>query len=110
MRLFLKPGGMLFLTNWNLLRIGGHKNIWRYVLEKYRIPDTAWQGKYGFSKKELGFRDCITTWKSGVFSEPLYYYSFTLCELARLLCMAGFTAHNAYYSKNGTRAHWWEKC
>jgi len=106
-RLFLKPGGLLFLTNWNLLQIQARKSVWRYTLERYRTPDSVWQKKYGFSKKELSFRDCLTTWKSGALAEPLYYYSFTLHELTRLCRAASLRMQDTYYSKHGKHAHWW---
>ncbi|MBI2645386.1 class I SAM-dependent methyltransferase [Candidatus Uhrbacteria bacterium] len=108
MREFLKPGGMLFLTNWNLLQIDARKSVWRHAWERWRMSDGEWQKKYGFSRKELGFRDGMTTWKSGSLSEPLYYYSFTLGELARLCQSAGFCVREVYYSKKGMRAHWWD--
>lgn len=108
MKAFLKPGGMLFLTNWNLLQIGARKSVWHYKWRQFHVSDAEWQKIYGFSKKELRFRDIMTTWKSGEISEPLYYYSFTLGELARLCSMAGFLVQDVYYSKKGKRAHWWD--
>lgn len=108
MKAFLKPDGMLFLTNWNLLQIGVRKSVWRYKWEQFCMSNTEWQKMYGFSKKELGFRDSMTTWKSGRLSEPLYYYSFTLGELARLCRAAGFRVEDVYYSKEGRHAHWWD--
>lgn len=108
MKAFLKPGGMLFLTNWNLLQIGARKSAWHYKWKQFHVSDAEWQKMYGFSKKEIGFRDIMTTWKSGNISEPLYYYSFTLGELARLCGAAGFLVRDVYYSKKGRRAHWWD--
>ncbi len=108
MRTFLKPGGILFLTNWNLLQIGARKSVWRYKWKQFCISDRVWHIAYGFSKKELGFRDIITIWKSGRLSEPLYYYSFNVSELARLCAGAGFRVQEVYYSNKGKRVHWWD--
>ncbi len=108
MYMSLKPGGILFLTTWNLLRVTTtQKSVWKYALERFHTADAEWRHQYGFSKKELSFRDVMTTWHSSTVFAPLYYYSFTLGELARLCTTTGFIVKDIYYSSRSKRAHWW---
>ncbi|MDO8571383.1 MAG: class I SAM-dependent methyltransferase [bacterium] len=104
----LKEGGTLCITTWNLWRpTVKQKSVWKYGLERYAIADQEWERQYGFSKKELGIKDVMTVWHSGITFAPLYYYSFTLHELAMLCTQAGFIVKDTYYSSRGKRAHWW---
>jgi len=104
----LKPGGMLFLTNWNLWRptLKG-KSVWKYALERSLLAPDSYGRTFGIDYHDLSWRDLLTTWKSGAISTPLYYYSFRCRELARLCTLAGFDVVDCYYSKKGARAHWW---
>lgn len=74
----LKPGGILFMTNWNLWNPKNKKSVWR-------------SQKYG------GFRECKTFWTVDDASYPLYYYAFTKGELQRMLEKLGFTILQSKY-------------
>ncbi len=105
----LKPGGMLFLTNWNLWRPTlKEKSVWKYALERSLLVPDTYARTFGIDYCDLSWRDLLTTWKSGAISTPLYYYSFRCRELARLCTLAGFDVVDCYYSRKGHRAHWWD--
>ncbi len=104
----LKPGGMLFLTNWNLWRPTlKEKSAWKYALERSLLAPDSYGRTFGIDYHDLSWRDLLTTWKSGTISAPLYYYSFRCSELARLCARVGFNVVDSYYSRKGSRAHWW---
>jgi len=78
----LKPGGMLFVTVFNMLRFSfSDKTVWRY--RAYSLVRTLWNGF------------------------PLYYYAFTRGRLKRLCVEAGFEVREEFYASHGARSHWW---
>lgn len=78
----LKPGGMLFITVFNMLRLSFRdKTVWRY--RSYPLVRTLWSGR------------------------PLYYYAFTARRLKRLCGEAGFRIDDTFYAGNGMRAYSW---
>lgn len=104
----LKPGGMLFLTNWNLWRFTVYKkSVWKYALERSLLDPRSYARDYGVNYHDLSWKDLLTTWKSGTIQAPLYYYSFRCQELKRLCIQSGFAVEDCYYSLKGKRAHWW---
>ncbi|MEK7648586.1 MAG: class I SAM-dependent methyltransferase [Patescibacteria group bacterium] len=108
MHLFLKSEGTLFLTAWNLWRATlQKKSVWKYALERSLLDPGSYQRAFGVDYRDLSWRDLLTTWKSGILSAPLYYYSFRCNELVALCLKSGFTVLDCYYSLKGKRAHWW---
>jgi len=83
----LKPGGKLFMINWNMWKLSGKKNIWH-------------------GKHVSGLKGIMTVWKSGVKKAPLFYYAFTKGELRALLEKNNFTVAQNYFSKNGEIGNW----
>ncbi|MBT3412944.1 MAG: class I SAM-dependent methyltransferase [Candidatus Jacksonbacteria bacterium] len=82
----LKPGGSLFMTNWNLWRISVvGKSWWKYnfLRTKSSVVTTRWNG------------------------HPLPYYAFTLRELLPLVKDVGFEVLESFYSKKGEKSRWW---
>ena len=75
----LKPGGYLFMTNWNLWQ----RRFWK-----------LWPRSF------MKLRQCavLVPWKGTV---ERYYYAFTKRRLARLLKRAGFEVLEQDYVKNG---------
>jgi alkylated DNA repair protein alkB family protein 8 len=82
-RRVLKPGGSLFMTNWDL---------WGWSRLKRRL---SWMAgnllKMAVGRSEYDWNDSLIPWKRGV-KVPVqrYYHCFTLGELARLCRQAGF--------------------
>lgn len=88
MKRVLKPGGHLFLTNWNMDSLSAKKTIAK--------------GKW-FRTLENGF---IVSWSSpeGEKIGERYYYGFDLEELQILLEKVGFKVLENYYSKKGMKS------
>lgn len=104
----LAPKGILFITNWNLWQLTiKKKSIWKYALERFKMSSSEFEKKFLIQKKELSWRDLLTSWRGGDKQETLYYYSFLLSELKGLLKKSGFTICEARYSNKGNHAHWW---
>lgn len=80
----LKPGGYLFMTNWNLHQ----KSFWPLLLRSFVFPS-------------FGFRGVLVPWQNKVMR---YYFAFTKRRLARLLSEAGFTVLVNDYTRDGTSA------
>lgn len=66
----LKPGGYLFMTNWNLHQ----PKYWPILIRSLIFP-------------VYGLRGLLVPWKRTV---KRYYFAFTKRRLSRLLCKAGF--------------------
>lgn len=77
----LKPGGLIFMTNWNMWQWRSKKSVWKCE-------------KWG------GFRDCKTYWTLNNKRYPLYYYAFTKFELQRMFKKIGFIILRSEYYKN----------
>ncbi len=92
----LKPGGHLFLTDWNLWQ---PRMIVRYKL---------WNLIFGWAHLWHDRRDVYVRWKRGV-DHPIdrYIHVFTKREVRKLLSAAGLTIEQQYYSLQGKSAHWW---
>lgn len=109
MRSIVRPEGMVIMLNWNLWRpTRKKKSVWRYGLDRLAMSSAKWYDRYGFFKKDIGWRDIITGWRSGDTTAPLYYHVFTIRELKWLCRQAGFTVRKAYYIRQGIHAHWWD--
>lgn len=67
----LKPGGLLFMTNWNLWSL----RFWRAWLRNLLWPN-------------YGFKGLLIPWKHRV---KRYYYAFSLAQVNRLLKKAGYS-------------------
>lgn len=92
----LKPGGVLFMTNWDR---------WK--------PEYAAEHLKSFFKKILGlspydFGDIFVPWKRG--NEPIYryYHAFTRRGLAKVCQKAGLTVMENYHVAGGVRVPWWK--
>ena len=92
----LKPGGRLFLTDWNLWQP-------RMIL-RYRL----WNLVFCWALRGHDRHDVYVRWKRGV-DHPIdrYLHAFTKREVRKLLCGAGLTIELQYYSLQGRPAHWW---
>lgn len=77
---YIKPGGHLIMTNWNL-----HQKKYRHTLIK--SPFTG-----------FGFRGCLISWKKQL---DRYYYAFTLGRLKRILKKAGYRIVENEYVTDG---------
>jgi 2-polyprenyl-3-methyl-5-hydroxy-6-metoxy-1,4-benzoquinol methylase len=103
----IKPGGLLLMTNWNLLRPTlNKKSVLYYGLKKLKTSKKDWLEKYQVDKKELKLKDVMTEWKSKETLNPLYYYAFSLKELDDLVKESGFEILDSYYSKKGKKVNW----
>ena len=90
----LNPGGRLLMVNWDLWNLKRKKSVWRQkTAVKYKLLAT-------------GFKDVMTTWKSGKTQADLYYYAFTKREIKKLVEGNGFKIIKNYYSKAGKQACW----
>ncbi len=83
----LSPGGILFMTNWNLWNISRKKSVWRY--------------------QHITLKNILTFWGPPEKSYPLCYHAFTRNELSRLLQKAGFQKIQNNYTKNGEPVSWY---
>lgn len=101
MRRVLKPGGILFMTNWNRW-----KTHWRQILS------TGFGSIFGLNRQEFG--DVYIPWnapravggpavESTSSSQPAlrFYHSFRPAELATLCDAAGFEVMEQYYAMRG---------
>lgn len=80
----LKPGGFLFMTNWNLHQ----RSFWPLLLRSILTPS-------------YGFRGVLVPWQNKV---QRYYFAFTKRRLAKLLRQAGFTVLRNEYIRDGKSA------
>lgn len=85
MKRVLKPGGHLFMTNWNMNSSTAQKTIakGKWVKDEFGGHIVPWFSPEG---EKVGER---------------YYYGFDLEELKELLVGAGFELLENYYSKKG---------
>ncbi|MBI4262412.1 class I SAM-dependent methyltransferase [Candidatus Uhrbacteria bacterium] len=92
----LKPGGRLFLTDWNLWQP-------RMIL-RYRL----WNLIFCWALQGHDRRDVYVQWKRGV-DQPIkrYIHVFSLREVRHLMRESGFIIEQQYYSLQGKPAHWW---
>lgn len=92
----LKPGGRLFLTDWNLWQ---PRMIYRYQL---------WNLVFDWALRGHDRRDVYVLWKRGV-DRPIrrYIHVFSLREVRNLIGGAGLSLEQQYYSLQGKPAHWW---
>jgi len=77
---YIKPGGHLIMTNWNLHQKKYRPTLWKSLFTKY------------------GFRGCLIPWKRQL---DRYYYAFTLRRLRKLLNTAGYTLIENEYVSDG---------
>lgn len=102
----LKPGGFLFITNWNLWRLSlRQKSVWKCLRERLRYSNAEWKRLVGIEKNVLRLRDCFTMWKSGSVESFLYYYAFKRSELRHLLEEIGFSIEQNFYSDKGKKSN-----
>ena len=106
----LRPGGVLFMTNWNLLRLDVRKkSMWRYAV--MRVFDEDYKdflSSRGInSSLVFSFKDVFTIWQSGTDRVLLYYYAFRAGEIERLCHEAGFLDNKSFYAKRGVASRWW---
>ncbi len=91
---FLKPGGYLFMTNWNLYQ----SKYWPLLFRSFIFPI-------------YGFGGLLVPWKKGFASQVLsnshqrcvvkrYYFAFTKRRLSRLLYKTGYEVHFQDSGKN----------
>lgn len=88
----LQPGGMFFMTNWNL-----HEQP-RYIKKQANLQKTNPELVEGFEEKDflISWR-----WKMGEKTVYRYYYSFDSDELSRMLTQAGFKIEKQFFSEGG---------
>ncbi len=92
----LKPGGVLFMTNWDR---------WK--------PQYAAEHFAAFFKKILGlspydFGDVFVAWNRGGAKVMRYYHAFTRSSLARVCRKAGLVVAENYHVAKGVRVPWWK--
>lgn len=86
-KMHLKPGGYLFMTNWNL-----HQ-------KKYLLPFLL-----SFITPSYGARGVLVSWQNKL---QRYYYAFTKKRLKKILKQAGFTIVFNDYVSDGKSASVW---
>ena len=91
----LKPGGTLFMTNWNLFKLDRR---WRWVA---RAVWERLRGRFPFD-----WNDLLIPWKRGAVRQR-YYHVFTSGEMARLCRRAGLEIVTQFYSHGGEPTPWW---
>ncbi len=92
----LKPGGTLFMTNWD-----------RWKLRYWREHVSAFFMKMAGSSP-YDFGDIFVPWKRGSGSVLRYYHAFTLRGLAKICQKAGLTVVENYHTAKGVRVPWWK--
>jgi ubiquinone/menaquinone biosynthesis C-methylase UbiE len=92
----IKPGGILFMTNWDR---------WKPAFWKFHLVTIL---KKHVGATGLDFKDVLIPWKGGKTRAMRYYHSFTKGELAALCRAAGFDVVDNYYTKAGVRTGWWK--
>lgn len=92
MKRVLKPGGLIIMTNWNLLSDSAQKNITKH----------GW--KVLQQSTEQGI-DVLVPWKSptGETLGERYYHGFTVGELTGLAAAAELEIIDIFYSHKGER-------
>ncbi len=75
----LKPGGIMFVTVWNLWQ----KKYWKNVLLQW-VARMSGRNKLDWNDCHVEFRDN----RGNVFSR--YHHAFTATEMGKLFCSAGF--------------------
>lgn len=80
----LKPGGYIFMTNWNLHQ----RSFWPLLVRSFLVPS-------------FGFRGVLVPWQKKV---QRYYFAFTKRRLGKLLKQAGFTVLMNDYTRDGESA------
>ena len=63
------------------------------------------RGSISIDKKDLSWRDIVTLWGKKEDRGRLYYYAFTLNQLAKMLQDSGFRVLEKYYAKNGKKVN-----
>ncbi len=92
MKRVLKPGGIILMTNWNVLSDNAQKYIDR---EKWKIVDNNRQ-------------DVLVPWMTPVGEKmpgDRYYHGYELSELFELFTDIGFIVEQQYYAKKGKRSN-----
>jgi SAM-dependent methyltransferase len=99
---YLKPGGCLLMTNWDLWNWSGKKSIRAFWQDQLLLTNAGFAEKYGVEKSELGYRDVITLWQTGDGQKiaQLYYYAFTRRELDKLIESVGLKIVKSIKTKN----------
>ncbi len=91
MKRVLKPGGVILMTNWNVLSDNAQKYIDK---GKWKIVDTNRQ-------------DVLVPWMTPIGEKmpgDRYYHGYELSELFDLFTTVGFIVEQQYYSKKGKRS------
>ena len=81
---FLKPGGFIFMTNWNVHQ----RSFWPLLLRSILIPS-------------YGFRGVLVPWQNKVLR---FYFAFTKRRLDHLLKKTGFKVLLNEYTRDGESA------
>ena len=91
MKRVLKPGGIILMTNWNVLSDNAQKYIDK---DKWKIVENSRQ-------------DVLVPWMTPI-GEKLpgdrYYHGYELPELFDLFTQTGFIVEQQYYAKKGKRS------
>lgn len=103
----LRPGGYIFLTNWNMWRFDSKKTIWPFWQDRLNLDDSSWEDTYYIPRAQLGTKDVITVWQSQEAKGPLFYYAYTLGQLKRQVKKAGFHVLESHYADRHGKKHWW---
>jgi len=85
---FLKPGGKIFITNWN---IWGQKRFYRELIKSILLKLA---GRY-----EYDWGDILFPWKGRDFTSLRYYHAFTRSELAGLARESGLRIEKLHKDK-----------
>ena len=105
----LQPGGILVFENWNLWQLRRRtKTVWHSYVQRNLVKKLPWEIRYGISRHDLGISDVITQWGKSSNQAFLYYHAFTLHELFGLFTSSGYHVREAYYIRDGKKAHWWD--
>lgn len=92
---FLKPNGLLIMTNWNLWQK-------KYFFNTLKFSLLSLAGKY----KELDLKDIYMPWRARFGTVDRYYHAFTPKELNCLLKQANFKIIKSYYVQHGQKVNW----
>lgn len=102
----LKPNGLLIMTNWNLWKFSfEEKTLWNFWWKNILKSAKKFKLQYLMDKNDLSWREMITLWGKKQDPGRLYYYAFTLNQLAKMFKDSGFFVVKKYYAKNGEKVN-----
>lgn len=109
MKRALRPGGLVVMTNWNLLSKEVGRNLAKWKLleartyEKNHSPSLGVSEPANYEQNEI---NVLVPWKDalGNILGERYYHGFTIQELEKLFLEIGFEVKEQYYTSKGKRS------